>query len=96
MKYFLFVKNKRFTHALAALKPELRYITAKRRWYAVRLGLYRTVLKHWSWLPLKTPRHTMVFTIANIKRQNVTDNIAKRHIENILYNKRYRQFHKCL
>ena len=35
----------------------------------------------------------MVSTIANIKRQNLTDDMAKSHIEHILYHKRYRQFH---
>lgn len=93
MKYFSYIRNRQFTQALAALKPRQRYITAKRRWYAARLGLYRTVSTHSSWLPLKTPRHTVVLTIADIKRQNLTDDMAKSHIENILYHKRYRQFH---
>lgn len=93
MKYFSYVKNKQFAQALAALKPRQRYITAKRRWYAVRLGLYRSTLERQSWLSVKTPRHTVVSTIANIKRQNLTDEKAKSHIENILYHKRYRQFH---
>ena len=93
MKYFTYVRNKKFAHALATLRPRLRYITAKRRWYAARLGLYRTLLQNSTWLPLKTPRHTVVLTIANIKRQNLTDDGAKSHIEHILYHKRYRQFH---
>ena len=93
MKYFFYVRNKPFTQALAALKPRLRYTTAKRRWYAARLGLYHTVLEYSSWLPVKTPRHKLVFTIANIKRQKLTDSMAKSHIEYILYHKRYRQFH---
>ena len=93
MKYFFYVRNKPFTQALAALKPRLRYTTAKRRWYAARLGLYHTVLEYSSWLPVKTPRHKLVFTIANIKRQKLTDSMAKSHIEYILYHKQYRQFH---
>ena len=93
MKYFCYVRNKQFTKALAALKPSVRYMTAKRRWYAARLGLYRTILKYSPWLPIKTPRHIMVSTIANIKRQNLTDDMAQSHIEHILYNRRYRQFH---
>lgn len=93
MRYLTYTRNKQFTHALAALKPKLRYITAKQHWYAARLGLYRTVLQNSTWLPLKTPRHTVVLTIANIKRQNLTDDSAKGHIEHILYHKRYRQFH---
>ncbi|MGM8885716.1 glycosyltransferase family 2 protein [Psychrobacter sp. 1U2] len=93
MKYFSYIRNRQFTQALAALKPRQRYITAKRRWYAARLGLYRTVLKYSSWLSVKTPRHTVVSTIATIKRKNLTDEKAKSHIENILYHKRYRQFH---
>ena len=93
MKYFYYVRNKQFTQALAALKPYVRYMTAKRRWYAARLGLYRTVLKNSTRLPLKTPRHTVVSTIANIKRRNLTDDMAKSHIEHILYHKYYRQFH---
>ena len=93
MKYFTYVRKKQFTHALATLKPRLRYITAKRRWYAARLGLYRTVSKHSSWLPIRTPRHTVVLAIVNIKRQNLTDDSARTHIEHILYNKCYRQYH---
>lgn len=93
MKYFFYVRNKQFTQALAALKPRLRYTTAKRRWYAARLGLYHTLLEYSSWLPVKTPRHKLVFTIANIKCQKLTDSMAKSHIEYILYHKRYRQFH---
>ena len=93
MKYFVYVRNKQFTQALAALKPNVRYMTAKRRWYAARLGLYRAVLKYSLWLPVKMPRHTLVSTIANIKRQNLTDDMAKSHIEHILYHKRYHQFH---
>ena len=93
MKYFVYVRNKQFTQALAALKPNVRYMTAKRRWYAARLGLYRTVLKYSLWLPVKMPRHTLISTIANIKRQNLTDDMAKSHIEYILYNKQYHQFH---
>ena len=93
MNYFTYVRKKQFAHALATLKPRLRYITAKRRWYAARLGLYRTVSEHSSWLSLKTSRHTVVLTIADIKRQNLTDDMAKSHIERILYHKRYRQFH---
>lgn len=93
MKYFHYVRNKQFTQALAALKPKIRYMTAKCRWYAARLGLYRTVLKNSTRLPLKTPRHTVVSTIANIKRRNLTDDMAKSHIEHILYHKCYRQFH---
>ena len=93
MKYFSYVRHRQFTHALAALKPRLRYITAKQRWYAARLGLYRTVLEYQAWLPVKTPRHTLVSTIANIKRQNLTEDMAKSRIEHILYHKRYRQFH---
>ncbi|WP_025652949.1 glycosyltransferase family 2 protein [Psychrobacter sp. GW208-MNA-CIBAN-0184] len=73
--------------------PRLRYITAKRRWYAVRLGLYRTVLKYSTWLPVKTPRHTVVSVIAAIKRQDLIDDMARSHIEHILYHKRYCQFH---
>ena len=92
MKYFFCVKNKQFTQALATLKPNIRYMTAKHRWYAARLGLYRTVLECQSWLPVKTPRYTLVSTIANIKRQNLTDDVAKIHIEHILYSKCYRQF----
>ncbi|WP_201586596.1 glycosyltransferase family 2 protein [Psychrobacter sp. HII-4] len=68
-------------------------MTAKRRWYAGRLGLHRTILQHAAWLPVKTPRQTVVSTIAHIKRQNFTDDMAKNHIEHILYHKRYRQFH---
>lgn len=93
MKYFSYVKNKQFAQALAALKPRQRYITAKRRWYAVRLGLYRSTLERQSWLSVETPRHTVVSTIANIKRQNLTDEKAKGHIEQLLYDSRYRQFH---
>lgn len=93
MKYFFYVRNKQFTQALAELELNIRYITAKRRWYAARLGLYGTVLKYSLWLPVKTPRHTLVSTIANIKRQNLTEAMAKSHIEHILYHKRYRQFH---
>lgn len=93
MKYFSYVRNRQFTHALAALKPRLRYTTAKRRWYAARLGLYHTVLEYSSWLPVKTPRHTVVSTIAAIKRQDLTDDMAKNRIEQLLYHKRYRQFH---
>jgi|GEM_PF-2503745 len=68
-------------------------MTAKRRWYAGRLGLHRTILQHAAWLPVKTPRQTVVSTIAHIKRQNFTDDMAKNHIEHLLYHKRYRQFH---
>ena len=93
MKYFTYVRHKQFTQALASLKPRLRYITAKRRWYAARLGLYRTVLEHSSWLPVKTPRYTVVSAIAAIKRQDLADDMAKSHIEQLLYHKRYRQFH---
>ena len=93
MKYFSYVRNRQFTHALAALKPRLRYTTAKRRWYAARLGLYHTVLEYSSWLPVKTPRHTVVSTIAAIKRQDLTDDMAKNRIEQLLYHKQYRQFH---
>jgi len=93
LKYFTYVRHKQFTQALASLKPRLRYITAKRRWYAARLGLYRTVLEYISWLPVKTPRHTVVSAIAAIKRQDLADDMAKSHIEHILYHKRYRQFH---
>ncbi|MGP5064398.1 glycosyltransferase family 2 protein [Psychrobacter celer] len=93
MKYFSYVKNKQFAQALAALKPRQRYITANRRWYAVRLGLYRSTLERQSWLSVKTPRHTVVSTIANIKRQNLTNEKAKGHIEQLLYDNRYRQFH---
>ena len=96
MKYFTYIRNKQFTYALATLKPRLRYITAKQRWYAARLGLYRTILEYPVWLPVKTLRHTVVFTTANIKRQNLADNIAKNHIEHILYHRRYRQFHREL
>lgn len=94
MKYFSYVRNRQFTHALAALRPELRYITAKRRWYAVRLGLFLTVLQNSPWLPVKTRRHILVFTIANIKRQSLSYDMAKSDIEHILYDKRYCQFHK--
>lgn len=93
MKYFSYVKNKQFAQALAVLKPRQRYITAKRRWYAVRLGLYRSTLERQSRLSVKTPRHTVVSTIANIKRQKLTDEKAKGHIEQLLYDNRYRQFH---
>lgn len=93
MKYFFYVRNKQFTQALASLKTRVRYLTAKRLWYASRLGLYRTVLEYSSWLPVKRPRHTLVSTISNIKRQNLTDDMAKIHIEHILYHKGYRQFH---
>ncbi len=93
MKYFTYVRDKQFAHALATLSPRIRYISAKRRWYAARLGLYSTISKKSSWLLVKTPRHTLVSTIANIKRRNLTENMAKSHIEHILYRKRYRQFH---
>ncbi|MGP5514412.1 glycosyltransferase family 2 protein [Psychrobacter alimentarius] len=93
MKYFSYVKNKQFAQALAALKPRQRYITAKRRWYAVRLGLYRSTLERQSWLSVETPRHTVVSTIANIKRQNLTDEKAKSHIKQLLYDNRYYKFH---
>ncbi|MFP3455734.1 glycosyltransferase family 2 protein [Psychrobacter sp. SIMBA_152] len=93
MKYFSYIRNKQFAQALAALKPRQRYITAKRRWYALRLGLYRSILEPQSWLSVRTPRHTVVSTIANIKRKNLTDDMANSHIEQLLYDKRYRQFH---
>ena len=93
MKYFSYVKNKQFAQALAVLKPRQRYITAKRRWYAMRLGLYRSTLERQSWLSVKTPRHTLVSTIANIKRQNLTDEKAKSHIKQLLYDNRYYKFH---
>jgi len=93
LKYFFYVKNKQFTEALAALKPKFRYMTAKRRWYALRLGLYRSILEHLSWASVKTPRHIVVITIAEIKCWNLSNSVAKSHIEHILYKKRYRQFH---
>ena len=68
-------------------------MTAKRRWYALRLGLYHSILEHSSRSLVKVPRHRVVFTIANIKRQNLNKDVAKSYIEQILYKKRYRQFH---
>lgn len=92
MTNFTHIKQRQFTRDLAALKPKLRYITAKRRWYAARLGLYLTISQYSSWLPVKTRRDIVVSTIANIKRQSLTDDVAKSCIEHILYHKRYRQF----
>lgn len=94
MKYFTYVRSRNFTHALAVLKPKLRYITAKRRWYAARLGLYNTVLMHLPRLSILTKRHTLVSTIANIKRQNLPNQAAIDAIDAILSQKRYSQFHK--
>lgn len=94
MKYFIYARSRHFTHALAMLKPKLRYVTAKRRWYAARLGLYNTVLTHLPRLSILTKRHTLVSTIANIKRQNLSNQAAIDSIESILSQKRYRQFHK--
>jgi len=68
-------------------------MTAKRRWYAGRLGLHRTILQHAAWLPVKTPRQTVVSTIAHIKRQNLTNEKAKSHIKQLLYDNRYYKFH---
>ena len=68
-------------------------MTAKRRWYALRLGLYHSILEQSSGILVKMLRHRVVFTIANIKRLNLNKNVAKSYIEHILYNKRYRQFH---
>ena len=68
-------------------------MTAKRRWYALRLGLYRSVSEQPSGALVGMLRHRVVFTIANIKRQNLNKNVAKSYIEQILYKKRYRQFH---
>lgn len=94
MKYFNYAKSRHLTHALAALKPKLRYVTAKRRWYAARLGLYKTVLIHLPLLSVCTRRHTLVSTIANIKRQNLSNQEAIGAIKSILSQKRYSKFHK--
>ncbi len=68
-------------------------MTAKRRWYALRLGLYRSILEQSPRPLIKIPRHRVVFTIANVKRKNLNKDVAKSYIEHLLYNRRYRQFH---
>ena len=92
MKYLTYTKNRQFVCALAALSPKLRYATAKRRWYASRLGLYHTILRQKGRLTINVRRDFVVDTISNIKRQNFTPFKAKSAIERILYNKSYRQF----
>lgn len=93
MEYFFYARKKQFTKALAVVNPKQRYVTAKRRWYALRLGLYRSILEQSPRPLIKIPRHRVVFTIANVKRKNLNKDVAKSYIEHLLYNRRYRQFH---
>lgn len=94
MKYLFYVNKNKFVHALAILSPKVRYCTAKRRWFAIRLGLYRTVLRYRNKCLFKSRRSILVITIAEIKRQDLDYLQAKCRINFILCSNKYRNFHR--
>ena len=87
MKRFSHVKQRQFTSKLAALPPSLRYLTAKHRWYAARLGLYETVIDNQKALWVYSKRAKVVNAFANIKMQRLSDEEAKACIHHILSQK---------
>ncbi len=93
MKNFPRVKQRQFTRDLAALPPYLRYLTPKHRWYAARLGLYKTVLENQITLSTYCKRTKVVNTFVKIKRQCLSNEEAQTHIRYILYQKKFRKFH---
>ncbi len=92
MKYLSYIKRNQFVQALAILPPRFRYITARRRWYAARLGLYCTILQYKSSSLFQSRRNFLVNTIAGIKLQKLTHSQARESINHILYSKGYSRF----
>ncbi|MGO2232207.1 glycosyltransferase family 2 protein [Psychrobacter sp.] len=75
IKYFKFKQANAFTKALACFPPKLRYITSRRLWMGLRLGLYKTVLKENT---IVNNRRAMgVKLIAKIKRLEYTPQEAQ-------------------
>lgn len=93
MKRFSHVKQRQFTSKLAALPPSLRYLTAKHRWYAARLGLYETVIDNQKALWVYSKRAKVVNAFANIKMQRLSDEEAKACIHHILSQNKFRRYH---